>query len=235
MRRPRQLPLDLSHRPAMTRRDFLVSGTNRAAFRAVCDPALGQVGRLVLTGPAGAGKSHLAAIWATASGATVFAAGDLDEKAVGTLMDAGAAVIEDADRLAGDRTDEDLLFHALNLARAHGVRLLVTGRRLPAHWGVTVPDLASRLAALPHVAIGAPDDTLLSSILDKLFSDRQISASPDAIRFLIPRMDRSFAAAARIVTELDRRALAEQRPVTRGLVRELYEADPDVITGTEEP
>lgn len=235
MSRARQLAFDLPASPALARRDFLVADTNRTAFKAACDSSLGQAGRLVLTGPAGSGKSHLATIWATASGAGVLTAADLEETAVKSLMDGGAAVIEDADRLAGRQFGENLLFHALNLAAAHRTRLLLTGRRPPARWGVIMPDLTSRLAALPHVAIGLPDDALLSSILDKLFSDKQISVSVDAIRFLVPRMGRSFAAAVRIVTELDHRALAEQRPINRNFVRKLYESDPDIITGTGEP
>lgn len=234
MSRARHLPLDLALRPALSRGDFLVSSSNRAAFEAACDPALGRAGRLILTGPEGAGKTHLATIWAAASGAGAMHADDLDEARVGTLMDGGAVVIEDADRLAGREEDEKLLFHALNLSSAHGTRLMLTGRGAPARWGMTIPDLASRLAALPHLTIGPPDDTLLSSILDKLFKDRQISASADTIRFLVPRMERSFAAAVRIVTELDHRALAERRPITRNLVRELYETDADIVTGTGE-
>ena len=231
---PRQLPLDLGYRPALARRDFLVSDTNRAAFDAACDPALGGAGRLVLTGPEGAGKTHLAAIWAAAAEAGVAAAEDLSDAAVRDMADVAAVVIEDADRVAGQTAAEHLLFHALNLTAAHGVRVLLTARTPPARWGVRTPDLASRLAALPHVAIGPPDDSLLSKILDKLFSDRQLSASPDAVRFLVPRMERSFARAVRIVAALDSLALATRRPITRNLAMDLYDADPEAITGTGE-
>ena len=235
MSAPRQLALEFDYRPALARSDFLISDCNRAAFQAACEVTLGRAGQLILTGPEGSGKTHLAAIWAAASGAAVLGASALTDKTVEALMEGGAAVLEDVHEAAADRECERLVFHALNLAAAHGTRLLLTGRKAPTRWGVVTPDLASRLSAQPHIAIGPPDDELLSKILDKLFSDRQISASADAIRFLVPRMERSFAAAARIVQDLDGRALAERRAITRNLVREVYETEPDIIAGVGEP
>ena len=228
---PRQLPLELAYRPAHARRDFVLSDTNRAAFEIACDPQLGGNDRLVLTGPEGCGKTHLAAIWAAETGATGTCAADLTEEFVGGLIGRGAAVIEDADRIAGRRDAEHLLFHALNVAAAHATRLVLTGRDAPARWTMATPDLASRLAALPQIVIGPPDDTLLSKIFDKLFSDRQLSASPEAIDYLVSRMERTFAAAVRIVVALDHLALASRRAITRNLAMDLYATDPAAITG----
>ena len=229
---PRQLAFDLGHQPALARQDFVVSDSNRAAFDAACDPQLAPTGRLVLTGPAGAGKTHLAVIWTHAAEARLIDAEDLSDDAVQTLIDGAALAIDNIDRLIGHAAGEDLLFHALNLSRAHNARLFLTGRTAPSRWSVAKPDLASRLAALPHLAIGAPDDSLLSKIFDKLLLDRQISATPDTIRFLLPRMERSVSAVRRIVDALDRIALAEKRPITRAMARTVYETDPDVICGT---
>jgi len=237
--KPRQLTLSLPHRPALERADFLVSDTNRAAFAAITD-ARDAPGRLALSGPEGAGKTHLAAVWAGMHHAGVLAAAGLTEEMVGALTDLPAVVIEDVDRvgdLAADRRREveALLFHVLNLAAAHGIALLITGRSAPARWRIATPDLASRLNALPHVAIAPPDDALLSSILEKLFSDRRLSVGADAKKFLLVRMERTFVAAERVVARLDNMALAGRRAVTRNLASELYETDPDVITGTGDP
>ncbi len=234
MNRGRQLPLDLGHRPALTRDSYLVSATNQAAFDAIGDPALRPDGRLILCGPQDSGKTHLAAIWASVAGAAAIAADALNSTQVASLADGGAFVIEDADRIAGQKSNEHALFHALNLSAAHGARMLITGRSAPAHWPIVTPDVASRLQSLPMIAIGPPDDTLLSSILNKLFSDRQLSVSPDATRFLVSRMERTFAAAERIVEALDNRALADKRPVTRNLAMELLASEPDVIFGMGE-
>lgn len=231
----RQLVLRLGALPPdLSRESFLVSESNRAASDAVRDPDLGAAGRLVLVGPPGSGKSHLAAIWAREAGARIVDVADLTEPGVEALSEGGAWVIEDADTLAGQRDAETLLFHALNLVQAHGGRLLLTARREPSRWGIATPDLLSRLNALPSVRIGPPDDALLSSILDKLFSDKQLSAGPGVTRYLVARMERSFAAAVRVVDALDRMALAEGRNLNRALAQDLMRTNSAAVTGEGE-
>jgi chromosomal replication initiation ATPase DnaA len=225
MAAPRQIPLALDHRPALGRAAFLVSGSNAAAVAAL-DGWRGWPGRrLALIGPARSGKTHLAHVWMRESGAEWIAAADLNDAAAQRLARHGCAVVEDADALAGlepgrRRVAETALFHLWNLAAAEGAWLLVTGREAPGRWRVETPDLRSRLAALPVARLAPPDDTLLSSVLVKLFADRQIHVGPGVVAYLARRIERSFAAAEAAVAALDRLSLERKKPVTRVLAAE---------------
>jgi chromosomal replication initiation ATPase DnaA len=184
------------------------------------------MGKLALTGPEGAGKTHLAQVWATETGATVIAATDLPTADLPALAATARVAVEDADR-AGVQATEEALFHLHNLLLAGDGRLLLTGRTPPAHWPIALPDLKSRLAATATAALDAPDDALLAAVLVKLFADRQIAVAPPLVAYLVPRIDRSFAAAHTIVDRLDAAALAEGRPVTRALAQRLLD-NPDM-------
>ncbi|TFL17498.1 chromosomal replication initiator DnaA [Jannaschia formosa] len=178
-------------------------------------------GRLALTGPEGAGKSHLAAAWAETAVARLVAAQALRVADVPALAEAPVAV-EDVDRALSDEA-ERALFHLWNALAAAGQGLLVTGRRAPSDWGVRLPDLASRLASLTPARLGEPDEALLQAVLLKLFADRQIAPRPALVQYLLPRMERSFAAAHSLVDRLDSEALAQGREVDVPVARRLLE------------
>ncbi|OYX45313.1 MAG: chromosomal replication initiator DnaA [Rhodobacterales bacterium 32-67-9] len=217
---PRQLTFDLPVRPALGRGDFFVSPSNALALAAL-DAGGWPEGKMLLVGPEGAGKSHLAQVWATETRARV-----LDATALpGQPPDDLALVVEDAERIAGDRAAETALFHLHNHVLARGGRLLLTAGAAPRLWGLTLPDLASRMEATTTATLLPPDDALLAAVLVKLFADRQIAVAPTLIDWLLPRMDRSFAAARRLVAELDARALARGGAVTRALAAEVLDSD----------
>ncbi len=192
-----QPPLPLGWQDRHGPADFIVADSNRAAFAWLADPARWPMPRALLVGPAGSGKTHLAAIFAAA----------------------GGRVIEDADR----DTDGEPLFHAWNAASATAP-LLLTARAVPRDWAHRLPDLASRLAATPQVAIAEPDDALLGAVLRKRLRDRGLRAGDDLIAYLCLRIERSFAGAAAIVERLDAAALSEHRELSVPLARQLLEA-----------
>ena len=131
------------------------------------------------------------------------------------LLAKGALVVEDAPGLG---LDERALFHLLNLAREQGAYLLLTSRESPTGWKLTLPDLTSRLKAIPAAALGPPDDDLLRSVLVKLFADRQIAVDEAVVSYLVARIPRALGAADSLVAEIDRRALEEKAEVTRMFV-----------------
>ena len=208
----------------MTRADYFASAANAHALQMVEAWPDWPVPRLMLVGPAGAGKTHLAHIWAAMSGARIVAARDLGRMAPMELAASGAVVVEGADRLAGDAGGEAALFHLHNLL-ATGGALMVTARGPVADWGLTLPDLASRMGAMPVARLDPPDDALLSAVLVKLFADRQVTVQPALISYCLARMERSIAAARVLVAALDARALALGKPISRALAAEYFADD----------
>jgi len=216
-----QLPLDLGHRPALSAGDFLVAPCNAEAHAwLMLWPSWPGPGS-VLSGPAGSGKTHLAHLFVSRSGAAMIDAPRLGVEDPPRLLDAApAVVVEDCDAAAAaGHLDEAALFHLINLTRETGRWLLLTGREAAARWPLTLPDLRSRLCAMPAPSIGAPDDSVLAAVLVKQFADRQVRVGEDVVSYLLGRMDRSFAGAARVVERLDRAALAGRRAVTVPLAR----------------
>lgn len=221
----RQSTLDLGHRPrrAMGRADFVVSAANAEAVALAGDPSVWPGGRLALVGPSGAGKTHLARVLMAERGAARAEAAALRPSEAPALIAAGVVVVEDADRLedAPDRAvAEEALFHLLNLAAADGAPVLLSGAAAPVRWPCALPDLASRLAALPVARLRPPDDALLEAVIAKLFADRALPVEAALPAYLAARIERSFAAAREVVDRLDAASLSLHRPITRRLAGE---------------
>jgi len=230
MTRAAQLPLELPHRPALGRDDFLVAPSNAVAIAWIDRwpdwPALG----LALYGPTGCGKSHLAEVWRRVSGAAPLTAAALARQEPPELLAAApACVLDEAEDALATPEGQERMLHLVNLLRERGGFLLLTSRRAPARWQVALPDLRSRLAAIPAVALAAPDDALIEAVLVKLFADRQLRVAPGVVRFLAARIERSFDAVRAAVAALDRAALAARREITVPLARELLRRQGDAF------
>jgi chromosomal replication initiation ATPase DnaA len=207
-----QLVLDLSHHPALEAEDFLVSPSNQVAADFVDRWPHWPHPCAVVVAPARAGKTHLANVWRLRSGAAPLAAKRIGEADLASIS--GALLIEDLHAGIGD---ERVLFHLLNLARERRMSMLLTSRAPPGELSVKLPDLRSRLRALPLVAIEPPDEALLKAVLVKHFADRQLKVEPHVIGYIALHMEQSMEAAATVVAEIDAAALAFQRRVTRAL------------------
>ncbi|AJE48075.1 DnaA ATPase domain-containing protein [Celeribacter indicus] len=224
----KQLVLNLPTREALGRDAFFVAPSNAVALATLDGADLWPSGKLALVGPAGAGKTHLAHVWAGDRGAVILTPDRLARADIPTLAARHFVVVEDADTLpalpdvAGA---EEALFHLHNLVLAEGGRLLVTASTPPNRWRLGLPDLASRMQGTSVVRIAPPDDMLLSAMLVKQFEDRQLVVSRSLIGWLVKRMERSAASARDLVERLDREALREGRPVTRALAARLLGDD----------
>jgi chromosomal replication initiation ATPase DnaA len=210
-RAPSQLPLSLGHEPHYGRDSFVAGPSNRTALALIERWPAWPAPVLVLTGPPGSGKTHLAHIWAERTGAEIVRAAEL--RAHAPRGESGL-VVED---VAMDAVPEQLMFHLINAAKEAAGSLLITSRFPAAHWRVALPDLRSRLRMAAPAALGPPDDELLRTVLVKLFADRQLTVDRAVIDFLLVRMERSLSAALLLVEALDREALAAGRAITRPL------------------
>lgn len=219
-----QLGLDLPVRTARGRDDFLVAPSNAMAVAMIENWRNWSGAKMVLTGPSGAGKTHLTHVWSDAAQAQIISARDLRTDNVPALALSSVAV-EDVPQIRDDPEAQTALFHLHNLVLAEGHSLLLTGTGTVAHWGLTLPDLVSRMQGALEASIDAPDDALLAAVLVKLLADRQLMPPPDVVPYLLKRMDRSFAAANQIVSVLDRESLARKRPITRALAAVVLDND----------
>lgn len=218
-----QLALDLGHRPALGRNDFLVAPCNAEAVAWLERWPDWPSHALAVFGPPGSGKSHLLAAFAQHHGVTGMRqtlASDLTVEAVPTLVSHSRVVVVDALEAL---TQEDALFHLWNLSKETGRGLLLAGRTAPARMRVRLADLRSRLNATPAVGIGTPDEPILAAVLVKQFADRQLRVGEDVVTYLLGRMERSFASARAVVEALDGTSLAHQRPITVPLARAVLE------------
>jgi len=227
-RQPRQLAFELAHTESLTRDDFL-EGPSNAAGLALVDSWPDWPNRvMMLVGPQGSGKSHLAAIWADMAGARFTAALALTVAAVPGALGTGALVVQDLDPA---NIDERALFHLLNLAREDEAYVLLTGRQPPSVFENSLRDLRSRLRAIPVVNLLPPDDQLFRALLVKFCADRQMSIDETVISYLASRIERSFVAAREAVAKLDAEALRLRRPVTRALAAEVLRDDDGATAG----
>jgi chromosomal replication initiation ATPase DnaA len=215
---PRQLAFALPHAESLGRDDFLEGPANLAGLTLVDSWPDWPNRIMLLVGPEGSGKSHLAAIWAEQAGARQTAAHALTAEEVPAALATGALVLED---LKLSAFDERALFHLLNLAREDAAFVLITTREQPSSLQVELRDLQSRLRAIPAVSLLPPDDQLFRALIVKFCADRQLVVDESVVSLLANRIERSYAAARQAVELLDTEALRLGRPITRALAAEL--------------
>ncbi|MBV2142741.1 hypothetical protein KUG47_04400 [Falsochrobactrum sp. TDYN1] len=220
--KPRQIPLNLEHQPGYHREDLIVTSSNRAAVELVDRWPNWLTPVVILAGPTGAGKTHLAEVWRSATDALLVDPNAITDEAVTGTAERPVLI----DDIGGEPFDETGLFHLINSVRQNaaqgpGPSLLITSHHRPANWNVKLPDLASRLKAATVVEISEPDDMLLSGVIHKLFADRQVSVEPHVVSYLVSRMERSLLSAIRLVDWLDRAALEQKTRITRTLAAQI--------------
>lgn len=222
MQKPQQIALDLGGRSAHAREDFLIGRCNSDAVRWIDRWPEWPAPALVITGPAASGKTHLAAVWKDRSHSETIRPEMLLSATAEDLAATGKnLVIDGIDLWLGERKAEETLFHLYNMFKEEGRSFLLTMRMTPTQTEFAIPDLASRLRAAPLAAIQPPDDMLLASVLIKLFSDRQLPVGNEVISYILPRMERSFAAARDIVKVADQTALAARQRISVPLMRKV--------------
>lgn len=217
-----QLSFNLPVVPALGRDDFMIAPSNAVAVAMIESTEVWVGGKLILCGPTGSGKTHLAHVWAGAQNGQVIAAVDLADADIPALALTPLA-IENLPDIAQNQAAQTALFHLHNLMKSSGYPLLMTGSGAPNHWSMSLPDLQSRIDAAGVATLAAPDDTLLAAVIAKQFSDRQLMPRPDVIPYLVLRIERSFAAARDVVAAMDEHSLSRHKPLTRALAAQVLD------------
>lgn len=208
-----QIPIPLPVEPALTEDDFLMTASNQHAAQMLA--LWSAAGPLLLLGPQGTGKTHLAAIWQKRTGATPLSLAAFD--AARPLP--AHALWEDADKTVWTAEAQQRAFHLLNCVKEQGTQLLLTATMPPRDWPLQLADARSRLLAVPVAQLEPPDDGLVAGLLLKHFRDRQLRVGEDALNYLIPRLPRDGAAIAQAVAQLDEAALRGKQGITIPLIR----------------
>lgn len=203
--------------PAVSYRseDFLHGGANEIALSLLERWPDWPYAIVLITGPKGSGKTHLAHLFARHAKAGLIDAERVGKQTADQLLAGNHCwVLDGIERVSS----ESALAQLINHARARGDYLLLTSRDVPQP---KLPDLASRLRAMPSVSLGLPDDALLAGVLAKAFADRQIRVSPDILSYAVSRLERSYAAVQQLAAKLDEASLAHGRKISLNLVRQL--------------
>lgn len=217
-----QIPLDLGHRTALGRDDFMVAGNNQDAVAWMDLWPEWPAPCLVLYGPIASGKTHLGAVWAERTEAICVKADHINENMIRDIAEMKHhVIIEDSDNLIGDIVGEKGLFHLYNIFKEENRSFLLTLKEPPVRRSFALPDLASRLRAAPSVAIREPDEELIAALLVKHFNDRQLRVGVDVLNYIIPRIERSFEAVSDLVERADQMAMIEKRKISIPLMRAL--------------
>jgi chromosomal replication initiation ATPase DnaA len=217
-----QIPLNLGHRTALGRNDFLVATNNQDAVAWIDLWPEWPAPCLVLYGPVASGKTHLGAVWAERSEAVCVKASNIDETVIRDIADMNHhVIIEDGDALISDLKGEKGLFHLYNIFKEERRSFLLTLKEPPVRRSFALPDLASRLRAAPSVAIREPDEDLIEMLLVKLFNDRQLIVGADVLHYILPRIERSFEAVRDLVDRADKKAMIEKRKISIPLIRDI--------------
>lgn len=215
-----QIPLDLGHRNALGRDDFMVAGNNQDAVAWMDLWPEWPAPCLVLYGPIASGKTHLGAVWAERTEAICVRASDINENMIRDIAEMKHhVIIEDADHLIGNLSGEKGLFHLYNIFKEEKRSFLLTLREPPVRRSFALPDLASRMRAAPSVAIREPDEDLIAALLVKHFNDRQLRVGVDVLNYILPRIERSFEAVSDLVARADKMAMIEKRKISIPLMR----------------
>jgi len=214
---PNQYILELPILHSLSMEDFVVGACNQEAADYIRAWPKWSSHALILVGPSASGKTHLANVWKGRAGAYEVSGRELTKEMVPDLSP--TVIVENAQ----ETTDWEALLHLYNWIGSHHGQMLMTAALNPVHWNMKLNDLSSRLLSSPSVKLVDPDETILSAVMLKQFSDRQIVVDQAVVSYLLKRIERSFESVQNIVSKIDTLSLEKKTKITIPLVKQILQ------------
>ena len=212
-----QLILKFPEHRAYKREDFYVSPSNREAYDFINNWPK-WIKRIVnIFGPSGSGKSHLSSILKTKTKCLEILANELNENIIFEFKTKEVLIIENFN----EKIPEELLFSLWNIALQDNKYFLINSIKPISSFKFKLPDLTSRVKSSLNIGIKLPSDDLISAIIAKNFSDKQIMVEEKHIDYIIKRIDRSYEKISQFILTLDRYSLKKGSPFGLKLIKEV--------------
>ena len=212
-----QLILRFPSQRVYKKEDFYVSPSNQEAYDFI-NSWPKWIKRIInIFGPSGSGKSHLASILESKTSCLQINSNELNEKTFSRFKIKEALIIENVD----EKISEKLLFSLWNIVQQDNKYLLITSKKPINSYKFKLSDLISRINSSLIIGINLPSDDLISVILAKNFSDKQIKVEKKHIDYIIKRIDRSYEKISQFVLTLDKYSLKKGSPFSLKLIKEV--------------
>ena len=212
-----QLILKFPEHRAYKREDFYVSPSNQEAYDFINNWPK-WIKRIVnIFGPSGSGKSHLSSILKTKTKCLEILGNELNENIIFEFKTKEVLIIENFN----EKISEELLFSLWNIALQDNKYFLINSIKPISSYKFKLPDLTSRIKSSLNIGIKLPSDDLISAIIAKNFSDKQIMVEEKHIDYIIKRIDRSYEKISQFILTLDRYSLKKKSPFGLKLIKEV--------------
>ena len=224
-----QLIFNLNRKGNAGLENFYISKSNHLAVSTIKNCENWPAKKLLLMGPTGSGKSHLAEFWAEKTRALIISMSDIFNSDIIELSQYAGLLLDNVDDLKLlDPVEkviiEEKLFHLLNSTSQSSCYFLMTSSSNILSWGLKLKDLISRLETIAVAELLTPDDELLVAVLLKQFDDRQIKVSPEFVLFVSKRINRSFNSISEFVNLIDYLTLKRKKEVTIPIASQLLDS-----------
>ena len=212
-----QLILKFPSHQAYKKEDFYVSSSNQEAYDFINSWPKWIKRTVNIFGPSGSGKSHLASILKSKISSLQIEANNLNDETFFKFKTKEVLIIENLNA----SVSENLLFSLWNVALQDNKYLLITSTKPISSFKFKLRDLISRVTSSLIIGINLPSDDLISVILAKNFSDKQIKVEKKHIDYIIKRIDRSYETISQFILTLDKYSLKKGSPFGLKLIKEV--------------
>ena len=212
-----QLIFKFPNQQVYKKEDFYVSSSNHKAYEFINSWPRWLKRIVNIFGPSGSGKSHLTSMLKSKTQCLYVESNKLNEKIFYKLKTNEALIIENFNEKISEKT----FFSLWNTVVQDNKYLIVTSKMPINSYNFTLKDLKSRIDSCLRIGIDLPTDELISVILAKNFSDKQINVEKKHIDYILKRIDRSYEKISQFILTLDKYSLKKGSPFSLKLIKEV--------------